>query len=162
MVESVIPPVAFATVSNGVHRSSHPSTTSYPFLQTLQLKTAICVDKCDIRKEFREFCVRNDIVLIERDVGFNQEPFIVMSQPVVQDVINVALDPKYQPCLIFCGNGKLKTSTVIGCLRMALNWSFTSTIDEFVRYAGPEGGLHDIQFIENFRPSEVCRQSDSS
>lgn len=36
-------------------------------------------------------------------------------------------------------------------MRIAMNWSLASTIQEFETHSEPEGGLHDIQFIENFQ-----------
>lgn len=48
---------------------------------------------------------------------------------------------------------QLLTSCVVGCLRVKMNWSLSSIIQEFENQCEPEGGLHDIQFIENFKMS---------
>jgi hypothetical protein len=40
---------------------------------------------------------------------------------------------------------------MVACLRVATGWCLSSTIQEFENHSDPEGGLHDIQFIENFK-----------
>jgi hypothetical protein len=88
---AVIPPVAYAQVSQGIYRCSHPSPTAYPFLLHLNIRTLLCVDGCEVKAELKEFCSRNEIALIEKNVGHNQEPFVLMSTEVVQEVVNICL-----------------------------------------------------------------------
>lgn len=38
----------------------------------------------------------------------------------------------------------------MACLRITLNWSVVSAVDEFERYAGSDGSWFDVQYIENF------------
>jgi tyrosine-protein phosphatase SIW14 len=46
-----------------------------------------------------------------------------------------------------------RTGCVIGCMRKMENWSLTSIIDEYCRFAGPRMRLLDQQFIEFFTPT---------
>lgn len=85
------PPVAYAQVYHGIYRCSHPSPSAYPFLSSLHFKSLICVDGCDIKPELKEFCLASEILLVERDVGHNQEPFVVMSTEVMNDVLRICL-----------------------------------------------------------------------
>ncbi|KAI9920808.1 hypothetical protein PsorP6_000941 [Peronosclerospora sorghi] len=48
---------------------------------------------------------------------------------------------------------KHRTGCVIGCMRKMENWSLTSIIDEYCRFAGPRMRLLDQQFIEFFAPT---------
>jgi hypothetical protein len=49
----------------------------------------------------------------------------------------------------------MKTSTVIGCLRVVTDWSLVSAIDEFESYMGVDGFWNDIQFIETFAKTKT-------
>ena len=46
-----------------------------------------------------------------------------------------------------------RTGCVVGCMRKMENWSLTSIIDEYCRFAGPRMRLLDQQFIEFFAPT---------
>mgnify|MGYP003385766218 CR=1 FL=1 len=52
---------------------------------------------------------------------------------------------------------KMKTSTVIGCLRAITDWSLVSAIDEFESYMGTDGNWNDIQFIEAFAKTKFAK-----
>lgn len=86
-----LPPVAYSQVYPGIYRGSHPSPTSYPFLSNLNLKLLICVDGCDMKKELQDFCRENNILLYEKNVGHNQEPFVMMSEDVMNEITNLCL-----------------------------------------------------------------------
>jgi hypothetical protein len=85
------PPVAYAQVYHGIYRCSHPSPSAYPFLSYFNFKSFVCVDGCEVKAELKEFCQENEILLVERNVGHNQEPFVVMSSEVMNDVLRICL-----------------------------------------------------------------------
>lgn len=66
-----------------------------------------CLDVFEIKKEFRAFLDDNDIEFVQRDVGFNQEPFVVMSEESVSEVLKFILNPANQPTLLLCRDGKV-------------------------------------------------------
>jgi hypothetical protein len=90
----VLPPVAYAQVSQGIYRCSHPSPSAYPFLLHLKFRTLVCVDGCEVKTELKEFCAENEIALVEKNVGHNQEPFVLMSTDIVQEVVDLCLGGK--------------------------------------------------------------------
>lgn len=53
------------------------------------------MDKCSIPEEFVQFCQTQNIKLVETDVGFNQEPFIVMDGKRVREVIDILLGKSF-------------------------------------------------------------------
>jgi hypothetical protein len=91
MHDLLIPPLSFSRVDTGIYRSAYPSTKSLPFIQSLHLKTAICLNPSDLRDELKEFAAANGIQLVAIDVGWNQEPFMVMSDMAVSQVVDKVL-----------------------------------------------------------------------
>ncbi len=145
-------PLGFAQVSDSIYRSAYPKPSCFSFLLSLKLKSVVCVSPRDLRPAFLAFLSENDIKLLQSDVGVNQEPFLAMSSTAVADAIQFVLDPANQPVLIFCTNGKVKTSCVVGCLRKRMGWSIVSIIHEVDQNTDPDGcaGLSDYLYIENF------------
>ena len=115
-------PIGFGEILPGVYRSAYPKKSNYDFLKTLALKTLISLQPQDLRFELKEYCSDHNIEIIEANVGTNQEPFVVMSGSIVNEVINITNDTLKHPILIFCNNGKLRTSCVVGCIRRVNNW----------------------------------------
>ncbi len=117
---AVIPPVAFSQIGKGLYRCSHPSKSAYPFLISLRLKTVLCVDGCEIKTEFKEFCDINEIQLISRDVGHNQEPFVMMNEEIISEIIEITLGRKHFFLFFFLSSDfqffRSKVSTVYDLL----------------------------------------------
>lgn len=149
----LISPLSFGTVYDGVYRSSYPATKTLPFVEKLKLKSMVCLHSSDITHELRAFANKNNIKIYEYNIGFNQEPYLVMSESIVNDAITSIIDPHNQPVLVFCTTGKVKTGCVVGCLRKHFDWSIISIIYEYEQYAidgsNDTIGLADLMFIDN-------------
>jgi tyrosine-protein phosphatase SIW14 len=144
-------PLSFTQLDKGLYRSSYPAKRSLAFITSLNLKTMICLNPIDLRDDLREFCLQNDITLIENcDVGFNQEPFVFMNSAAVSNVIKVASNPVHRPCLLF-SNKDVRTNCVVGCYRKTVQqWSLVSIFQELEQFATWEGSVLDSVFIEKF------------
>jgi hypothetical protein len=70
-----------------------------------------CLDIFEIKKEFKDFLDENNIELKQKDVGFNQQPFLVMNEESVFEVLEFLLNPANQPTLLFCRDGKVSVTT---------------------------------------------------
>ena len=68
-----------------------------------------CLDTFEVKQEFRDFLEENKISFVQRDVGFNQEPFVVMSEQRVAEVLRLVMDPANQPVLLLCKDGKVRS-----------------------------------------------------
>lgn len=147
-------PLGFSRVESNIYRSAYPSRKTFPFLSTLNLKSMICLNPFDLRLDLKEYLDSKSISLFAVDIRINQEPFLVISESLVREIIQFALDIKNQPTLIFCTNGKVRSSCAVACLRKSLGWSLTSIFQEFEQFAEPEGGIADLLFIENFNAVE--------
>ena len=150
--KSLLPaPLSFARVEDGIYRSAYPTQKSLEFISQLKLKSMVCLNPSDIRQELRNYAESRSISLVECNVGCNQEPFLSMSVEAMSDAVTFISDASNHPVLVFCTNGKLKTSCVIGCLRkLHHQWRLSSIFHEYEMFTDPDGGLADLVFIENF------------
>ena len=76
--DKLSPPLGFGAVCNGVYRSSYPNHRTWTFLLTLNIKSVISLQPADIKDDLRQFLNNNNIELIQIDIGYNQEPFVIM------------------------------------------------------------------------------------
>ena len=72
-----------------------------------------CLDSFELKDEFREFLKDNTIEFKHIDVGFNQEPFLVMNEDKVQEVLSFVLNPDNQPVMVLCKDGKVGSAHII-------------------------------------------------
>eukprot|EP01041_Mallomonas_annulata_P004328 gene4328-8616_t len=140
-------PIAFGRIDDRLYRSSYPCRQCYAFIKSLHLKSVICLNPDEIRGDLREFCHEQDIKIYETDVKFNQEPFLIMEEEKVTEAIKFAQDPTNRPCLIFCTNGRLRTSCVVGCLRKVQAWSLVSIIHEFEQFVPAETSIGNRRLL---------------
>lgn len=130
-VGKLFTPLAFALVDHGIYRSAYPVRKNYPFLDGLHLKTMISLSSIgEVRNDLKDYATRNNIDLLEIDVKFNQEPFVIMDVDAIRQVISITLDPMKQPCLLFCTNGKVSTLSFCYCM---LNRNDDCCINRFVQ-----------------------------
>ena len=90
--------------------SAYFSSNNFGFMSYTMFRNNICyrcLDIFEVKPEFREFLSENKINFVQCDVGFNQEPFLVMSDEKVCEVLRFLLNPDNQPTLLFCRDGKV-------------------------------------------------------
>lgn len=90
MGDKVVVPLGFSRVQDGIFRSAYPQVKIFPFLSTLQLKSIVCLNPTDLRKDLKEFAISQSIQCFEFDIGVNQEPFVVMSTDAVRQAVEAA------------------------------------------------------------------------
>ena len=151
MQASYFTPLEFGCISDKIYRSSYPAKKTLEFISRLGLRSMICLNPLDLNNDLIKFCSSNNVEIFECDIGFNQEPFISMNADAVRSTVNYAMNPINQPCLVFCNNGKSRTSCVTGCIRKHLGWSQTSISFEYEKYMGQDRLALDLQFIESFK-----------
>jgi tyrosine-protein phosphatase SIW14 len=81
-------PLGFAYVSPGIYRSAYPRKKTWSFIESLRLKSMICVSPSDIKDDLIDFCKVKGINLVLNNIGHNQEPFIVMSSSAMTTTLN--------------------------------------------------------------------------
>ncbi|KAG7395852.1 hypothetical protein PHYBOEH_003098 [Phytophthora boehmeriae] len=139
--KTLIPPLNFSMVASGVYRSGFPNKKNHAFLQQLGLKSVLNTSR------------RTSPSSKETISKSSSEPFISINPDAMADALRHLLDVRNHPILVHCTKGTHRTGCVIGCMRKMENWSLTSIIDEYCRFAGPRMRLLDQQFIEFFTPT---------
>ena len=148
------PPIWFGAVSNGIYRSAYPTLSTYSFLERKQFKTLIALMSVDPSSDLAANASKQGVKLLSFDVGSIHDSVVQLDQQKVSAAINAALNPENHPVLMFCLNGRIKTSYIVGCLRRLQDWSMAAIQEEFELFCKTEGVVFtppDFDFIENFQ-----------
>ena len=148
-------PLGFNIVDNRIYRSSYPAKKTFPYLDNLHLKSMVCLSPSDLKSDLLGYVAVAGINLLKYDIKHNQDPFLVMDEKSISEILDFCTNENNQPVLIFCTTGKVRTGCVVGCLRKRLGWSVSSIVQEFEQFTEPEGGMADLQFIDAFE-SPAC------
>jgi len=147
----MIAPLGFSTVSQGLYRSALPAKKTLPFIRSLRLKSMVCLSPGAISPELQDWCSKQNVALVCHDIGFNQEPFVTVNPSCLQECVLFASTLINYPCLVFCLNGKARSSLVVACLRRSMNWSLVSIIHEYELFTqGENTSVIDLSCIEEF------------
>ncbi|XP_010057877.2 probable tyrosine-protein phosphatase DSP4 isoform X1 [Eucalyptus grandis] len=175
--ELFVPPLNFAMVDGGLFRSGFPDGANFSFLQSLGLRSVICLCPEPYPEANSEFLAANGIRLfqfgIENCKEFEsmssgcihirsvhktreyEEPFINIPDEAIREALKVLLDVRNHPVLIHCKRGKHRTGCLAGCLRKLQRWCLSSIFDEYQRFAGTKARVSDQRFIELFDISSL-------
>lgn len=153
--ERYIPPSNFAMVDKRVYRSGFPNNKNFPFLETLQLNSIICLCPEPYPEANLEFLRSHGIRLFHIGMERYKDPFVDMLDDTIREALKVLLDTRNHPVLIHCQKGKRRTSCLVGCLRKIQNWCLATVFEEYQRFAGMKTEVLDLQFIEQFDVSFV-------
>lgn len=145
-----IPPLNFSMVDNGIFRSGFPDSPNFSFLQTLGLRSIICLCPEPYPEHNMEFLKSNGIRLFQFGIESNKEPFVNIPDDMIREALKVVLDDRNHPVLIHCKRGKHRTGCLVGCLRKVQRWCLTSVFDEYQRFAAAKARISDQRFMELF------------
>ncbi|KGN47970.1 probable tyrosine-protein phosphatase DSP4 isoform X1 [Cucumis sativus] len=180
-----VPPLNFAVVDTGIFRSGFPDSSNFSFLQTLGLRSIICLCPEPYPEASMDFLNSNGIRLFQfgiegskagsdkvdayvnlilecmrnLDMSADQmyflEPFVNIPDYTIREVLKIILDVRNRPVLIHCKRGKHRTGCVVGCFRKVQKWCLSSVFDEYQRFAAAKARVSDQRFIELFDISEL-------
>lgn len=153
--ELLVPPLNFAIVDKGVFRSGFPDVANFSFLQTLTLRSVLCLCPEPYPEASMEFLKSNGIRLFQFGIEGAKEPFVNIPEDTVREALKVVLDAANHPILIHCKRGKHRTGCLVGCLRKLQRWCLTSVFDEYQRFAAAKTRISDLRFIELFDTSSL-------
>ncbi|KAK8965243.1 putative tyrosine-protein phosphatase [Platanthera guangdongensis] len=153
--ELFVPPLNFANVDNGVFRSGFPNAANFSFLQTLKLRSVLCLCPEPYPDASMEFLKLNGIRLFQFGIEGAKEPFVNIPEDTIREALKVVLDATNHPILIHCKRGKHRTGCLVGCLRKLQRWCLTSVFDEYQRFAAAKTRISDQRFIELFDTSSL-------
>jgi tyrosine-protein phosphatase SIW14 len=155
VVGMYMPPENFARVCEGIYRSSFPRVDNFPFLESLHLKSILCLILESYPVENVTFNEQQGIKIFQIGLSGNKEPFVKIKPDLVTQALQILIDPANQPILVHCNRGKHRTGCVVGCIRKLQQWSHSMIFDEYRRYAYPKERPLDQQFIEMYDEREV-------
>ncbi|RPB28483.1 hypothetical protein L211DRAFT_388802 [Terfezia boudieri ATCC MYA-4762] len=148
-------PENFASVWNGVYRSSFPKEETFEFVRHLKLKSILTLFPEDYPEKNLKFMKEVGIQHFQIGMPGNKEPFVNIPKEGVARALKVVLDRRNHPVLIHCNKGKHRTGCVVGCLRKIQQWGLTLIFDEYRRHSHPKSRALDQQFIELFDQTPV-------
>ncbi|XP_062193207.1 probable tyrosine-protein phosphatase DSP4 [Phragmites australis] len=151
----LVPPLNFAMVDHGVYRSGFPDVSNLPFLESLRLRSVLCLCPEAYPEANLEFLRAHRIRLFQFGIAGSKEPFVNIPEDTIREALNVVLDVRNHPVLIHCKRGKHRTGCVVGCLRKLQRWCLTSIFDEYQRFAAAKTRVSDLRFMELFDISSI-------
>lgn len=151
----LVPPLNFAMVDHGVYRSGFPDASNLPFLDSLRLRSVLCLCPEPYPEASHEFLRARGIRLFQFGIDGSKEPFVNIPEDRIREALKVVLDTRNHPILIHCKRGKHRTGCVVGCLRKLQRWCLTSIFDEYQRFAAAKTRVSDLRFMELFDISSL-------
>ncbi|KAG0542944.1 hypothetical protein BDA96_02G147700 [Sorghum bicolor] len=151
----LVPPLNFAMVDHGVYRSGFPDVSNLPFLETLRLRSVLCLCPEPYPEANLEFLRAHGIKLFQFGIDGSKEPFVNIPEDRIREALKVILDASNHPVLIHCKRGKHRTGCVVGCFRKLQRWCLTSIFDEYQRFAAAKTRVSDLRFMELFDVSSI-------
>lgn len=150
-------PLNFAQVDSDLYRSSFPKPGNYRFLETLNLRTIIClVEDEPLPAQYVDWTQRLDIQLIQIGMPGHKEAFRDgIPYELVGEALRLVVNQAKYPLLIHCNRGKHRTGTVVACFRKLRGWHTTRAMDEYVRFSHPKERETDTEFISAFDVNEL-------
>ncbi|KAI7729454.1 hypothetical protein M8C21_016068 [Ambrosia artemisiifolia] len=142
------PPINFATVEDRIYRSGFPQVSDFPFLDTLGLRSIICLCVEPYPKENLEYLKSRNIQLFQFGIDGTKDANIPKS--VITNALKVLIDVRNHPVLIHCKRGKHRTGCLVGCFRKLQNWCLSSVLEEYKVYAGEKSRESDLEFLEKY------------
>ncbi|KAG8077074.1 hypothetical protein GUJ93_ZPchr0006g41199 [Zizania palustris] len=159
---TLVPPLNFAMVDDGIFRSGFPAAANFPFLKSLNLRSVVYLCPEPYPETNMEFLAKNGIKLHQFGIEGHKEPFVSIPDDKIRDALKVVLDVRNQPLLIHCKRGKHRTGCVVGCLRKLQKWCLSSVFDEYQRFAAAKARSTDQRFMELFDISSLKHLTPSN
>uniref|UniRef100_A0A453KHP2 Tyrosine-protein phosphatase n=1 Tax=Aegilops tauschii subsp. strangulata TaxID=200361 RepID=A0A453KHP2_AEGTS len=87
----LVPPLNFAMVDHGVYRSGFPDASNLPFLETLRLRSVLCLCPEPYPEANQEFLRARGIRLFQLGIDGSKEPFVSIPEDTIREALKVVL-----------------------------------------------------------------------
>ncbi|KAK3841116.1 MAG: protein-tyrosine phosphatase [Linnemannia gamsii] len=157
------PPEQFGIVELGLYRSDTLHPSHFPFIRSLNLKTAILLTPELPSRAMSNFFEENQIRLVDLALGswknntnnnsgtpFQTSWWKPLSEELIKEGLEMILDVNNYPIMVMDTSGIHEIGTFMGCLRRLQHWNLSSIIVEYRAYAGNKARYVNEQFIELF------------
>ncbi|KAK4771051.1 hypothetical protein SAY87_031583 [Trapa incisa] len=148
--DTLVPPVNFSMVEEGVYRSGFPRASNFAFIETLNLRSIIYLCPEPYPEENMKYLQSRNIQLFQFGIEGKTEPSVSISENTITDALKVLIDVRNHPVLIHCKRGKHRTGCLVGCFRKLQNWCLSSVFEEYRSFAGVKTRVTDLRFLESF------------
>ncbi|KAI3844948.1 hypothetical protein MKX03_032952 [Papaver bracteatum] len=159
----------FSVVENGIYRCGFLEPCHFPFIQTLNLRSIVCLCLEPYPEENVKFLQAQNIKLFHFGIqGGTIDPLAPSEDAIAKSIrkrikkdmitegLKVLLDERNHPVLIHCRHGNHRTGIVIGCYRkLKQNWCWPCVLEEYKRLSGETARQSDMKFIKNFVAHET-------
>lgn len=144
----MLPPLNFGVVATDLYRSGHPQPPSFPFLETLNLKTILYIGDHTKSHEYYHWISNKNIQFVHIELS-NQ----LLQEDKVNSILDILLNKDNYPILIHSNKGKHRVGVIVGLVRTVLQgWCLAGAYDEYSKFT-KEKGEYDLEFIELFQPA---------
>ncbi|KAK4770735.1 hypothetical protein SAY87_031267 [Trapa incisa] len=147
---TLVPPVNFSMVEEGVYRSGFPQPSNFAFTDTLNLRSIIYLCPEPYPEENLKHLESRNIRLFQFGIEGKTNGFLIIDL-----LIMFFSDVRNHPVLIHCNRGKHRTGCLVGCFRKLQNWCLSSVFEEYHCFAGVKSRVTDLKFIESFEVASL-------
>lgn len=150
-------PLNFSQIEGRLYRSSFPRPGNYEFLDSLNLRTILClVEDEPLPAQYIDWTHRRGIDLIQIGMPGHKEAFRDgIPYELVGEALRLVVNASRYPMLIHCNRGKHRTGTVVACLRKLKGWHVSRALNEYAVFSHPKERTTDQDFIEAFEVTEL-------
>ncbi|CAL5381638.1 unnamed protein product [Camellia sinensis] len=175
-----IPPLNFAMVDNGIFRSGFPDTANFPFLQSLGLRSIICLCPEPYPEANAEFVKSNGIQLFQFGIeGCKMESIILLAEPTVKNeeeesstghlsILMMSVKNNTQFCIGTIKDDFLGVISDPGILYRSLEWksfdmrAVVSATEDLFKFILSDKGLRDEVVANIFDEKVQARETAES
>jgi len=143
-------PPNFGVVAPGIYRSSYPSDPHFTRLGDIGLTTIVTLVPEPLPLSYANFVSSNGITHHHIPILANKDENIYTDAAVVNQIMELMLDPENYPILIHCNKGKHRTGCMTACFRKITGWTDEACIQEYMQYSTPKERALDMAFIRRY------------
>ncbi|KAK4794292.1 hypothetical protein SAY86_012286 [Trapa natans] len=153
---SLVPPINFSMVEEGVYRSGFPQPSNFAITDTLNLRSIIYLCPEPYPEENLKNLESRNIRLFQFGIEGKTETSVPVPKHTISEALSVLIGTNFSLILsymrnhsvfIHCNGGK--TRCLVGCSRQLQNWCLSSALEEYRCLAGAKSRVADLRFIES-------------
>ncbi|XP_078432846.1 inositol diphosphatase DSP1-like isoform X2 [Wolffia australiana] len=162
MEELLTPPKNFAMVESGIYRSEFVESSNYSFLDSLNLRSILCLCKESHSEATEEFISSRGIRLFQLNIDCRKGSLVGDDEEAIAEALKILTDSTNHPVLIQYQSGKVSIASqftragciLVGCFRKLQSWSMAAILDEYQRFSA-KARVSDLRFISKLDGSSI-------
>ncbi|XP_078432849.1 inositol diphosphatase DSP1-like isoform X5 [Wolffia australiana] len=147
MEELLTPPKNFAMVESGIYRSEFVESSNYSFLDSLNLRSILCLCKESHSEATEEFISSRGIRLFQLNIDCRKGSLVGDDEEAIAEALKILTDSTNHPVLIQYQSGKVSIAS-------QFSWSMAAILDEYQRFSA-KARVSDLRFISKLDGSSI-------